>query len=631
MVAQSDLSLDASGSGAFNVQFPGGFNGKGLVKVYAYGSAEQSSGSVNFSTQNSFAQVTNFGITLDGNDFRVSIEGGASSTSTIDSLSFIGKVYQSKNRVADVPVVDLNIPLLAYGSSSYFGSTTIGEDSLKPGDVINGNLRAVSSDSTVFFSANVNYTVPGASDLSAFSRQGYTNVNSSVRVVADSIVELEAALYDWNSVPAQNVRVDFFDGPKSARQYIGSTRLSFDTAAVATARTPCSLSTGAHRIHMYLVFDSLSSGYDLNPLNNSAYGDVNVEFFVADSSGIVRIDSSAWLSGVASGHILRVGRVTPHLYPQPFIMRAKSVDSLSQCFQFLPVNGNPSSNLSVSIRVFNPDTATGSNLQALRIYVFDPRTSTINLVGGSYDGECVNAPIPQPGIFAVAYSTDHTPPQVTVSAGDQFFTNGDYVPPNPQFSFLIHDEDGVDLNRNNVRLELDGQPVDPSLIVVPDSVPNPTSVALTVRLPVKEGSHTLQAAAQDAGGNQSIPVSTDFVVRSDFSLRVYGAYPDPFVSNTFIAFEVTSPNQVEAVQVKIYSVSGRLVKTTRYPSGNPMEESGLLQGGTGSPTAVGYHEAWWDGTDNYGNQVANGVYFYRVTVTSGGKKLEEIGKMARLR
>ena len=69
----------------------------------------------------------------------------------------------------------------------------------------------------------------------------------------------------------------------------------------------------------------------------------------------------------------------------------------------------------------------------------------------------------------------------------------------------------------------------------------------------------------------------------------------------------------------------------RFPSNNTEETVGLLQGGTGSPIAVGYHEAWWDGTDTYGNQVANGVYFFKVSVSSGGKTLEDIGKMARLR
>ncbi len=180
-------------------------------------------------------------------------------------------------------------------------------------------------------------------------------------------------------------------------------------------------------------------------------------------------------------------------------------------------------------------------------------------------------------------------------------------------------------------VQVDGQPINQSRVTIPDSVSNPTSVIATVQVSLTNGSHSIEITAKDANGNISNPVSANFVVRSDFTLKVYGSYPNPFSTRAFIAFEVTSGNPIDVVSVDIYTVSGRLAKTMKYPSDNPMDQLGLFQGGTGVPTSVGYHEAWWDGTDNFGNQVANGVYFYKVSVTSGGKRLVHIGKMARLR
>jgi hypothetical protein len=57
----------------------------------------------------------------------------------------------------------------------------------------------------------------------------------------------------------------------------------------------------------------------------------------------------------------------------------------------------------------------------------------------------------------------------------------------------------------------------------------------------------------------------------------------------------------------------------------------LLRGGTGLPTAPGYHEVWWDGTDDDGQPVANGVYFYRIRVRAGDTVIERRGSVARVR
>ncbi len=631
VAAQADITMNNNGMAEFSIPVPDVLSGTARVKAYAYNSMDQSAASADFSVGGSFVRVSNLGITSSGNGFHVSVIATASSNSRINSLVFTGKVYTAGGTASGQMIASLNVPLSVSGANEYSTTFGLGADTLKPGYVIIGVLRASLQDGSTASSSQVAYTVPGAADLSAYPRTGYANVNSSIKVIADSVVRLEGTVYDWNSMPAREVRVDFYDGSRNSGKFLGSARVSFDTMAQAVAGIPVNLPPGNHSIYMYLVFDSLTVGYDLNPQNNYASANINVDLATADSSGVVVIDSSATVSGAAPGEIFRIDTTSPALYDQPFIVAAKDSGGIPHFYEFSPLIGGQTGTYTISIKLNRPDSATNANLATLRIYAYDPRTRTLNLAGGYYSGEIVTATVPDPGIFTVAHSTDHTPPEVTVSVGDQFFTNGDFVPPNPRFFFLIHDEDGVNLNKKSMDVQLDGQPVDPSSIILPDTVSNPTSVTATVELPVKTGSHTLEMTARDANGNISNPVSAGFVVRSDFNLRVYGAYPDPFIDKTFIAFEVTSGNPIDAVSVKIYSVSGRLVKTIRYPSGNPAETIGLLEGGTGSPTAVGYHEAWWDGTDNYGNQVANGVYFYKIGVSSGGKTLEDIGKMARLR
>jgi len=70
-------------------------------------------------------------------------------------------------------------------------------------------------------------------------------------------------------------------------------------------------------------------------------------------------------------------------------------------------------------------------------------------------------------------------------------------------------------------------------------------------------------------------------------------YPNPFNPTTQIRFGIP---QAGNVTLKIYNSVGQLVKT--LVDGNMSE---------------GYHQVTWDATDNSGNKLSSGVYFYRIT------------------
>ncbi len=632
VISQLNVNLNSSGSATFSIPYNGGLSAVSYVKAYAFNSDAQYAGSVQLSTSGTLVQLGSFGITSNGTSFQLNIQGLASSTSSsVSSVAFIGGVYPPGGSTANPPLVSLDIPLASSAPNEYSAVYIIATDSLKPGEVISGSIRAQLSDGRTKSSPQFTYVVPGAADISAYPRTGIANINPSMKVIADSVMRLEADVYDWDSTAAKNVRVDFYDDGRISGKYIETTRVSFDTTSSEPVSIPVTLSPGPHTLYMYVVFDSLSDGYDLNPANNFASNNVNVDYAIANQMGVVTLDSNATLSGAPPGEIFKVDTTTPVLYSQPLMSLAKYRNGQSYFYTFGSPSNSKSGNYRISLRINNPDSATAAQLSGMALYEYDPRTRTLNLVGGGYANGVVSAGINTLGTFAAAYSSNRTPPRITLSVGNQFFMNGDFVPPNPTFSMTMHDQDGVDLRPGSITVQVDGQPINQSLITIPDTVNNPTSITATVQLSLTNGSHTIEVTAKDANGNISNPVSADFVVQSNFTLRVYGAYPDPFSTRTFIAFEVTSGNPIDQVSVKIYTVSGRLVKTMAFPSDNPMEELGLLQGGTGAPTSVGYHEAWWEGTDNYGNQVANGVYFYKVSVTSGGKTLVHIGKMARLR
>ncbi|MCK4408865.1 MAG: choice-of-anchor J domain-containing protein, partial [Candidatus Eisenbacteria sp.] len=84
-------------------------------------------------------------------------------------------------------------------------------------------------------------------------------------------------------------------------------------------------------------------------------------------------------------------------------------------------------------------------------------------------------------------------------------------------------------------------------------------------------------------------------------------HPNPFSPSTLISFSLLIGGEVE---LTVYNIQGRLIRT-------------LIEG----DQPAGEHEVAWDGTDEYGIDVAAGVYLYRLRVG----ELEETRKMILLR
>jgi hypothetical protein len=87
-------------------------------------------------------------------------------------------------------------------------------------------------------------------------------------------------------------------------------------------------------------------------------------------------------------------------------------------------------------------------------------------------------------------------------------------------------------------------------------------------------------------------------------------YPNPFRDQTDFTFTLSGD---AAVTIKIYTVAGRLVRT-------------LTLAGT-----AGFNTTAWDGCDGQGDPLSNGVYLYKIIATSGDKRQEKIGKLAKLK
>jgi hypothetical protein len=140
-----------------------------------------------------------------------------------------------------------------------------------------------------------------------------------------------------------------------------------------------------------------------------------------------------------------------------------------------------------------------------------------------------------------------------------------------------------------------------------------------VRYPLYElsdGTYTLKVKAWDVQNNSST-AETYFEVHSadDFAMLNVVNYPNPFSQATTFTFQRTSYDPID-VEVKIYSIAGRLIGT--------ISALNILENFVRIP---------WDGKDNDGNSLANGVYFYKLIARdkNGQRSNEAIGKLAVMR
>jgi flagellar hook assembly protein FlgD len=87
-------------------------------------------------------------------------------------------------------------------------------------------------------------------------------------------------------------------------------------------------------------------------------------------------------------------------------------------------------------------------------------------------------------------------------------------------------------------------------------------------------------------------------------------YPNPFTTSTRFVFTLTGATVPDEFTIQIMNVSGTVVREITR------NELGDIQIGRNIT------EFEWDGTDEYGDKLARGVYLYRVIVKMDGENIE---------
>ena len=147
------------------------------------------------------------------------------------------------------------------------------------------------------------------------------------------------------------------------------------------------------------------------------------------------------------------------------------------------------------------------------------------------------------------------------------------------------------------------------------------------------GIYSLLVQGMDKSGNLSgdLEYKVDFEVIHESMITQIMNYPNPFSTSTRFVFTLTGDQVPDDFQLQIMTITGKVVRE--------IDESEF------GPINIGRNisQFAWDGKDEFGDQLANGVYLYRVKAKIAGqdiKRLESgadafinkgIGKMYLLR
>jgi hypothetical protein len=215
---------------------------------------------------------------------------------------------------------------------------------------------------------------------------------------------------------------------------------------------------------------------------------------------------------------------------------------------------------------------------------------------------------------------DTTGPDIKLFINNRNFRSGDVV--NSSFKFIadLFDESGINTtgtigHKLEVILDNDeNKKYDVTAFYNSDSTYKSGTIEFDfVNLP--EGKHTLKLRAWDTYNNSSTAV-IDLEISNYSGLQVMNVfnYPNPFADKTTFTFMHNFPDMVN-VNIKVYTVSGRLIKETTQ------------QGIPDKFVAIN-----WDGRDEDGEILGNGVYIYKLTVDAlDGSSVTTTGKIAVLK
>ena len=160
--------------------------------------------------------------------------------------------------------------------------------------------------------------------------------------------------------------------------------------------------------------------------------------------------------------------------------------------------------------------------------------------------------------------------------------------------------------------------VDPSqYIFTPAELPkNKCTIEFTSDFE-NDGVYELRVLAADRSsnvsgdGDGSVDYKISFEIVTESSITQLINYPNPFSTSTRFVFTLTGSDVPDNMLIQIMTITGKVVREITQ------EELGPINIGRNVTDFA------WDGTDEYGDKLANGVYLYKIQIQKDGSDMKK--------
>jgi hypothetical protein len=216
--------------------------------------------------------------------------------------------------------------------------------------------------------------------------------------------------------------------------------------------------------------------------------------------------------------------------------------------------------------------------------------------------------------------TNDKPATMKVTFDGNDIIDGDYISVKPNIKVELNDPSLVPItDTTSIQFYLNGQRLyfanNPNVLVPTYLSANPKLV-VNYKPALVSGNYTLKIWTKSVTGqvSDSIVVTRKFQVDSELKLLNVYNYPNPFSKETYFTFKLTQiPDELK---IRIFTVAGRLIKEFVF-----------------TPAALRYdfNRILWNGRDQDGDLIANGVYLYKIITSKNGENSSVTQKIAVMR
>lgn len=488
--------------------------------------------------------------------------------------------------------------------------TVHGLGPFSPGTEVLYLFFAESESGQISQSDSFSIKIPRLSDLAVYE----------IRLAGKEMVALESIVYNHGEEPVSSVRVRF---ECQELNFIAEDTIAVAGLSSTVASVPFSPSSGKFLFRVEVNPDFLFLESSIN--NNICEKMVLMnKFNVSPESGS--------FSGTSSPSEIRVETLGPIQWiacqVPPGMVSEKTVLEIDQ--EFYTDESKPDTSEYLEVRYLvhfgnNPHAILNGEislsftfrkqelLSQMKPYQWHSALKSWLVPSFEIQDSCMVIRTRTLGKFAFRKNEDTDPPLIEIQVDQQPFVEGSYVPKEPIFSIFLQDASGVDIRPERVLVLLDEIPQPSSLLSIPDSPETLSQVNILFKPHLCSGFHSIAVEASDVHGNVTKTNAIRFQVAEAFELHYLGNHPNPFRRKTVFVYELT--DRADRISLKIYTVSGKCIRT--------LEEPGMAE--------PDYHEVEWDGTDEHGEEVANGVYFCQLRAKKGDLQKELKEKIAKIR